>query len=146
MLAVAMKDWWPIALCNVLYKLVSKVLMNRLKRILRKCISGTQSTFVPGWSILDDALVDIELMHYLATKTWGQDHCVALKHYIKISVCKISLHFPFRDAHQRERSDRDEEAKCLSVWVRIRSYFTIKRRSNPMNYLRKQLSFTPEPH
>jgi len=74
-----MKDWRPIALCNVLYKLLSKVLANRLKKILHKCIADSQSAFVPGRSILVNALVAIELVHYMKTKTKGKEKSVALK-------------------------------------------------------------------
>jgi hypothetical protein len=74
-----MKDWRPIALCNVLYKLLSKFLANRLKKVLHKCIADSQSAFVPGRSILDNALVAIELGHYMKTKTKGDEKRVALK-------------------------------------------------------------------
>jgi hypothetical protein len=75
----SMKDWRPIALCNVLYKLISKVLANRLKLILHKCISDNQSAFVPDRSILDNAMVAIEVIHFMKTKTRGNDQFVALK-------------------------------------------------------------------
>ena len=76
---VSMKDWRPTSLCNVLYKLVSKVLAKRLKLILHKCISDNQSTFVPDKSILDNAMVAIEILHLTKTKTKGNDKFVALK-------------------------------------------------------------------
>jgi hypothetical protein len=74
-----MKDWRPIALCNVLYKIIAKVLANRLKQVLPKCVSHHQSAFVPERSILDNAMVAIEVVHYMKTKTTGKAGCVALK-------------------------------------------------------------------
>jgi hypothetical protein len=74
-----MRDWRLISLCNVLYKVIAKVLANRLKVVLDKCISANQSTFVPGRSILDNAMAAIELIHYMKAKTRGKKGEVALK-------------------------------------------------------------------
>lgn len=47
----------PINLCNVLYKMISKVLANRLDRILPSIVSQTQCAFVLGHLISNNILV-----------------------------------------------------------------------------------------
>jgi hypothetical protein len=89
----SMRDWRPISLCNVLYKVIAKVLANRLKVVLDKCISANQPAFVPGRSILEKAMAAIKLIHYMKSKTRGKRGEVALKLDISKAYDRIDWDF-----------------------------------------------------
>ena len=57
----------PISLCNVIYKLLSKVLVNRLKPILNSIILEAQSAFIVDRVITDNILIAFETLHHMKT-------------------------------------------------------------------------------
>jgi hypothetical protein len=68
----------PISLCNVIYKLCSKVLANILRLILDDIVSEEQSAFVPGRLIMNNVLIVYECIHYLWNKK-GKSGACAIK-------------------------------------------------------------------
>lgn len=60
--ATIIKDYRPISCCNTLYKVISKILVNRLKPLLPSIILPNQTAFIKGRLLLENCLLASELV------------------------------------------------------------------------------------
>ena len=58
----------PISLCNIVFKIITKILANRFKFMLPKIISPMQYAFVPSRNIQDNTILAYELLHSFKNK------------------------------------------------------------------------------
>ena len=72
-------EFRPISLCNVIYKIVSKVIANRLKPYLNSIISETQSAFIADRLIPDNVLIAFESLHHMKTGYSRKTSFMAIK-------------------------------------------------------------------
>lgn len=82
----------PISLCNVIYKLISKILADRLKLVLLKLISLFQLSFVSGHAIQDNYIVVAEIFHSMNHKQ-GQGGWMTIKADMEKAYDKVEWCF-----------------------------------------------------
>lgn len=63
-----LKDFRPISLCNVLLKLITKILVRRVRPYLDDLIGPLQSSFIPNRGTSDNALIAQEIVHHMYKK------------------------------------------------------------------------------
>ncbi|KAL0412200.1 UNVERIFIED_CONTAM: putative mitochondrial protein, partial [Sesamum latifolium] len=86
----------PISLCNVIYRVASKMITNRLKPFMHELISENQSAFIPDRLITDNVLVAYELNHYLSHKYWDKVGHTALKLDLSKAYDRVEWNFLLR--------------------------------------------------
>lgn len=74
-----LKDFRPIGLCNVIYKIIAKCIVNRLRPLLQNIISPTQSAFIPGRLITNNALIAFECIHVVQKNNDSRGEFCAFK-------------------------------------------------------------------
>ena len=72
-------DFRPISLYNVICKIISKVLANRLKPMLHSIISETQSASIANRLISKNILIAFESLHHMKTNCTGKKGFMAMK-------------------------------------------------------------------
>lgn len=82
----------PISLCNTVYKLVTKIIVARLRPHLDKLVSPMQSAFISGRKGVDNAIVVQELIHTISSKK-GRVGFLAIKVDLEKAYDKIEWSF-----------------------------------------------------
>lgn len=93
-----------ISLCNVSYKIISKILVHPLRPFLNKLISPYQNAFVLGRAISDNVLLAHELLHSMNRKRTSRQYYFGLKldiekdydrlewTFLRFALTKFNLH------------------------------------------------------
>ena len=71
-------NYRPISLCNIVYTLVSKILVTTMRPLLVDLVSPFQTAFVPGRKGVDNAIIFQEIIHTMSKKK-GRSGLMAIK-------------------------------------------------------------------
>ena len=87
-----MNNYRPISLCNTVYKIITKIIVARLRPFLDKIISPLQTAFVPGRKGIDNVIVVQEIIHTLSRKK-GRVGYMAIKIDLEKAYDKLEWSF-----------------------------------------------------
>jgi Reverse transcriptase (RNA-dependent DNA polymerase) len=93
------KDYRPISIDNILYRLLAKITTNRFQHYMNSIISKTQSDFIKGRSITDNTILMKEVLHSFSSTNYNEQDfalkvdIVILNIFFNLSICKTILNF-----------------------------------------------------
>jgi hypothetical protein len=101
--AMEMKNFRPICLLNVCYKIMTKTLNNRLSTCINKVISENQFGFVKCKYILDCVVALHEIIHEIKKK---KQNGIILKIDFEKAYDKVNWHFLYNMLQQKGFGDK----------------------------------------
>ena len=90
--AATLGSFRPISLCNTIYKVVTKMIVMRLRPLLPNLISPLQTAFVPGRMGVDNMITAQELIHTMSLKK-RRAGFMAIKIDLEKAYDKLEWHF-----------------------------------------------------
>ncbi|XP_016178572.1 uncharacterized protein LOC107621038 [Arachis ipaensis] len=88
----SLRELRPISLCNVIYKIVTKVLVNRFRPFLSEIIGPLQGGFIPGRRMTENIIITQEIMHFMRN-TKSQKGTMAFKIDLEKAYDRVDWHF-----------------------------------------------------
>lgn len=83
----------PIGLCNTMYKIISRCLVQRMKEIMGSIIGEFQNAFVPRRQLVDNCTIAHEFMQYVKKRKKWKDFPGILKMDLNKAYDRISWDF-----------------------------------------------------
>ena len=87
-----LNNYTPISFCNSVYKIISKIIVARIRPLLADLISPVQSAFVPGRRGMDNVLIAQELLYFLDYKK-GKMGYMAIKLDLEKTYDRLEWNF-----------------------------------------------------
>ena len=108
------------SLYNVLYKIISKMLVNRLKVILPHIVSYNQSVFIHKRHIFYNILTTYETLYLMHTRMWGKVGFIALK--LDMSKVYDRVEWNFLEEAMRWTSFANKWIELIMCCIRFVKY------------------------
>lgn len=122
----------PIGLCNVLYKIIIKLLVTCLKSHIDKIISKEQAAFIPGSMISDNVLIVHELMHSLKSRKRVSQTYMTIKTDITKAYDRVE--WKFMESVMRAFGFCDKWMGWIMATIRTITYYVLIN-GNPQGYI-----------
>lgn len=123
----------PISLCNSIYKVISKVMANRLKIWLPEIIAAEQSAFMRGRQIQDNIMIVQEVLHQIRVRKRKRKFQAVLK--LDMQKAYDQVEWDFLEAGMKKMGFCDRWVSLIMACVTSVT-FKVKLNGEPLDEFR----------
>ena len=87
-----LRHFQPISLCTIVYKIVSKIIVNKIRPFMKQLVSPLQAAFIPRRKGLDNMIIAQEILHSMEKKK-GRSGVMVLKIDLEKAIDRLEWSF-----------------------------------------------------